>query len=109
MITVNQAVESAVNFALDIASVKTEYTAGDLNSENAAVFPLERLRVEEVNYSESDNVWLITLGWNDKEFEKSIGSTTLITGASAESPRTYKVIHINAETGDVLKMFMRNV
>lgn len=109
MITVNQAVESAVKFALDIASMKTNYPTSDSKMSQIVVFPLEKLRVEEVNYSETDNTWLITLGWNDKEFEKSIGSTTLITGASAESQRTYKVLHIDAETGDVKKMVRRNI
>lgn len=109
MITVNQAVESAIKFAIDIASMKTKYTISDSKSEQSTLFPLERLRVEEVNYSESDNIWLITLGWNDKEFEKSIGSTSLITGATAESPRIYKVLHIDAETGVVKKMVMRNI
>ena len=41
MITVNQAVESAIKFAIDIASMKTKYTISDSKSEQSTLFPLE--------------------------------------------------------------------
>ena len=108
MITVNEAVENAIKFATTIASMKTEYIPRESNKKQPVIFPLEKVRVEEVNYSESENAWLITLGWNDKEFKKKISSSTL-TGAIAESPRIYKVIYINSESGQVNKMVMRNI
>ncbi len=66
--------------------------------------------LEEVEYNEDDNVWLITLGYSPSltlldAVEKSL------TPLSALNPkeRKYKIFRIDAKTGKVLSMKIRTV
>lgn len=89
-IDVKKAVEIAIEFA--------EHIYGGEKEES----PLQAKRVEEVDFLEEKNRWLITLGWNDTAF-KEIPSAEM-AGAKSKIPRTFKVFHIDAEMGEVIKM-----
>lgn len=64
--------------------------------------PLEAIRVEEVDFSQDDTSWLITLGWNDQAFQE-IPSAEM-SGARSKIPRTYKVFHVDATDGTLKKI-----
>lgn len=64
--------------------------------------PLQAIRVETVDFSDTDKKWLITLSWNDTTFHE-IPSAEM-AGARSKIPRTFKVFHIDAEQGEVKKM-----
>ncbi len=89
-----------VKQAVDIAS---EFAQQIYGSEDAA---LEGIRVETVEYVESSNKWFITLGWNDAAY-KEIPSAEM-AGIKSKAPRTFKVFHIDAEKGEVVKMEARD-
>lgn len=63
---------------------------------------LRSLRTEEVEFSVSDNCWLITLAWDDTNY-REIPSAEM-AGIRYKAPRTAKVFHIDADKGEVLKM-----
>ena len=71
---------------------------------------LENLRLEEVEREESSNRWLVTLGYD-------VRSTLPPTSSLFQNPgevnwkyeRAYKLFRINAETGEVESMKIRNV
>lgn len=91
MIEVNDAIAAAHNFITDIYE-KTEQTQ------------LLDLQLEEVQRSEDDKFWLITFGFVRKknpinELQKVIGTT---------NERVYKLIKVNAESGQPLAMQMKN-
>ncbi|MBM4325761.1 MAG: hypothetical protein FJ118_01245 [Deltaproteobacteria bacterium] len=54
--------------------------------------PIARTRLEEVDLSEDEKYWLITLGWD----EDDLGIR-----------RVYKVFKVDSETGKVVSMRMR--
>ncbi len=89
-IDVKKAVEIAIEFAEHIYGGDAEKS------------PLQAKRVEEFDFLEAENRWLITLGWNDTAF-KEIPSAEM-AGAKSKIPRTFKIFHIDAETGQVIKM-----
>ncbi|HEU4561893.1 MAG TPA: hypothetical protein VFS20_28970, partial [Longimicrobium sp.] len=63
-----------------------------------ALFPeseLRHLRLEEVDRSEDDSRWLITLGW----VEPAVSGSGIVFSAGAQKlPRVYKLFEIDAET-----------
>ncbi len=85
-----------VKQAVDIASEFAQQIYGEEDSGLAGI------RVETVEYVEASNTWLITLGWNDTTY-KEIPSAEM-AGIKSKVPRTYKVFHIDAEKGEVVKM-----
>lgn len=99
MVDVKVAIDSAIKFAESIVDVDpyadpTEPT-------------LEAIRVEEVDFSEQTNTWLITLGWYDSAFKRYPSSLSQMAGATVTKPRIYKIFHVDAEDGNVKKMMMR--
>lgn len=88
MISMKQAVASAVDFA------KALYAEEHLTD----------LQVEEIESSEDDKLWFITLGWGAPP-----GSEPGLFGglSSAVMRRVYKVFSIDAETGEVISMKIR--
>lgn len=95
MIDVKQAVEAATAYARQL-------------------FPdeeLRHLRVEEVELSSDEQVWNITLGWVEPAVRENKGSLLLSTGTGElqKLPRVYKVFRVEAETGTVHGMKMREV
>jgi hypothetical protein len=90
MIDVKQAVQAAESYA-------------------RALFPeaeLRHLRLEEVERSENDSRWNITLGW----VEPAVSGNGIVFSAGAQKlPRVYKLFEVDAETGEVTSMKIRDV
>lgn len=93
MIDVKEAIECSLEFMKDIYS-------DDLDS-------FEAIRVEEVDYSESEDIWLITLGWTDRSLMEPPGPFAQISGTTTKPPRTYKTFHVHEKDGTVKKMGIR--
>lgn len=70
---------------------------------------LRHLRLEEVEMSSDDHHWLVTLGWVEPAI--SGNTVSLLTGANTlqKLPRVYKTFKVDAGTGDVRSMKIRNV
>jgi hypothetical protein len=67
----------------------------------------ERLRdllLEEVELSEKQNQWLVTIGFSLPKEEP-----VAIISPSRPLARHYKVVHVDAETGEPLSMKIRDV
>lgn len=96
MIEVREAVEAAEQFARD-AFGEDE---------------LKYLRLEEIELDEVGEEWKVTLGWVTPEdlsrFQARKG-LAVITGPPGKLPRTYKLFRVNAETGEVKSMKIRDV
>jgi hypothetical protein len=92
MITVKEAAQAAEKWVRDL------YPQTDL----------EHLRLEEVELSEDERFWHITLGW----VEPAVRGPTLRAMFSEEFrtlPRVYKTLEVDAETGAVKSMKIREV
>jgi hypothetical protein len=74
---------------------------------NAAV---SNVALEEVEFSDEDNCWLITLGLDGPVRNKSLSPATL-TAVNLFGPpsptRQFKVFKVNARTGQVISMKIR--
>lgn len=74
-----------------------------------SLFPeseLRHLRLEEVDRSEDDSRWHITLGW----VEPTVAGNGIVFSAGMRKlPRVYKLFEIDAETGEVVAMKIRDV
>ena len=91
MICIEDAVKAARDFAEKI------YTEGEL----------KQLRVEEIESSQDEKKWFVTLGWVEPAV-RQLGGFAGLTNATLEPlPRVYKIFTINAETGHVESMKMR--
>ena len=86
MVNVNEAIESAETFAKKVIDN-----------------PLTNIAVEEVELSEDEKTWLITLGWDEPM--KGVTSSALKSVIGPE--RIYKVFYVDIETGNVNKMKLR--
>lgn len=82
---------------------------GDLQS--FMKVPLESLRLEEVELSEDKGTWLVTLSYDSPDV--SMQRSNLVTLGEVMRPqkllRDYKIIKVNAETGEVEAMKIRTV
>jgi hypothetical protein len=90
MIDVKTAVLSAQNYLTSMQELLAE--------------PLKDLGLEEVELSEDKQTWLITLGYN-RPLETT--SNVLLPPGFTTHQRVYKLIKVNAETGDVEAMKIR--
>lgn len=90
MIDVKAAVSSASSYLRSLQDV-----IGD---------SLENLMLEEVELSDDKRFWLITLG-----FDRPSRSSFFPIGGSPTIQRTYKLFRVNAETGEVEAMKIREV
>lgn len=92
MISIEEAVKAARDFASKL------YSEGELKD----------LRVEEIESSEDDNKWFVTLGWVEPAVQQLGGFAGLANARIEPLPRVYKVFTIDAETGRVESMKMRD-
>lgn len=60
----------------------------------------ENLRLEEVEWREHENAWLITLGFDEPDRNR-------LSAAIGQPPRDFKTFEIEAETGRLRAMKMR--
>jgi hypothetical protein len=63
--------------------------------------------VEEVDLSEDNKFWDVTIGFTRLQESTSGGPMATLIGQSAEFKREYKVFRIDAETGDLRSMRSR--
>lgn len=92
MLSVKEAVEAAENWVRELYPKKE----------------LQHLRLEEVELSSDDRYWRITLGW----VEPAVRENTLAAALTKDVqrlPRVYKTLEVNAETGRVKSMKIREV
>jgi hypothetical protein len=90
MINVKEAVKAAHAFARDM------YADAEL----------ERLQLEEVELSDDERTWHVTLGWTDPAVTGT-ALPGLLTGPGL--PRIYKTFEVDADTGRVRSMKIRDV
>jgi hypothetical protein len=92
MIAVKQAVQAAQDWVRE------------LYPESA----LQHLRLEEVQLSSDERHWNITLGW----VEPAVRENAFVAAMSTDVrvlPRVYKTLEVDAETGAVKSMKIREV
>ncbi len=93
MISVKDAVNAALDWAREIYA-DTE---------------LQHLRVEEIKLSEDEKAWSITLGWIEPAVRSNAVTLANINGTLQKLPRVYKIFEVDAETGSVRSMQIRQV
>lgn len=101
MIDARKAVEAAVEYFNSLANLSDAALSPDLT--------LEEVELGEIGME--DRSWLITLGYNVK-LPGAKGETAELLGpimglGKSAQKRRFKIFKINAETGDVLSMKMR--
>lgn len=89
MIDVKQAAASAETF------VRSLYPETELHG----------LRIEEVDRSEDDSAWEITLGWRDPDPPP----VTVLFNPNQSSPRVFKTLRVDGATGQVASMKIRSL
>ncbi len=70
--------------------------------------PLNDLQLEEVEFEDSTETWLITLGFNVKNMNPMSGLGAALSGGQ-QFIRKYKVFSIDANSGKVKSMKIREV
>ncbi|GAB4280184.1 MAG: hypothetical protein Fur0025_07960 [Oscillatoriaceae cyanobacterium] len=74
------------------------------------LIPAENLRLEEVEISEDQNFWLITLGFNEaKKEQPNLNNSLFMAGITPNETRQYKIFRVNSHTGEVEAMKIRNL
>jgi len=68
---------------------------------------LESLRLEEVELSEDQGEWLITLGFDVPIKTNSLAN--LMAGTNSIYQREYKLLKVDSETGEVKSMKIRSL
>lgn len=71
--------------------------------------PLNNLRLEEVELSEDDQYWLITLGYDNPNKPRDLSNLSLVAPQLARLAREYKIFRIRSEDGEVKSMKIRQV
>jgi hypothetical protein len=90
--------------------VKTAVTAANSylqDIKDLMKIQLESLRLEEVELSEDQHEWLITLGFDIPIRTNSL--TNLMAGTSSVYQREYKLFKVDSETGEVKSMKIRSL
>jgi hypothetical protein len=85
MIDVKQAVRSAMEFARELFGEQE----------------LRHLRVEEVELSEDERTWNITLGWVEPAIREKYALVQGTDEGVQKLPRVYKLFTVDAERGTV--------
>ena len=94
MIDVKQAVQAATQYARDLFADQE----------------LRHLRVEEVELTEDRSIWNITLGWVEPAIRTRPSLVpSYADGGVVKLPRVYKVFDVDAESGEVRAMKIREV
>ena len=65
--------------------------------------------LEEVEFSEATNQWLVTVGFSLPETKEESTSLIMSSKKSRALSRRYKVINIDAETGELVSMKIRAI
>ena len=70
---------------------------------------LEDLLLEEVEFSEETNQWLITVGFTIISSKTQVSSVSLIPPKRDLLVRHYKIVRIDAQTGEPVSMKIREI
>ncbi len=92
-VSVKRAVRAAINYI------------NDLYAENN----LRDLMLEEVEFSTAADQWLVTVGFSLPETNEEAASLIMPSKTSRALSRRYKVVNIDAETGQPLSMKIRSL
>lgn len=92
MLTVKDAVHAAEEWVRDL------YPAS----------ALKHLRLEEVQLSDDEKTWHITLGWAERGVREN-GLAAALSREVSVLPRVYKSLEVDAESGAVRSMKIREV
>ncbi|NET10810.1 MAG: hypothetical protein F6K16_40210 [Symploca sp. SIO2B6] len=92
-VSVKSAVETAINYVKDLY----------------ANCNLRDLMLEEVEFSEAADQWLITVGFSLPETKEETQSLIMPSKTSRALSRRYKVVNINAATGKPVSMKIRAI
>ncbi|MDR1819553.1 MAG: hypothetical protein LBR15_04805 [Methanobrevibacter sp.] len=84
MIDTKQAIESSINYIRDVYE------------------QLPDLRVEEIELSDNEEFWIITLGWD--EIKKNNNLEQAMNPLFRGVKRAYKTFFVDSESGDIKKM-----
>lgn len=71
--------------------------------------PLENVRLEEVELSEDEKYWMITLGYDTFYRPYEVQNMLLSSADLQTRKREYKLFRVNAENGIVESMKIRTV
>jgi hypothetical protein len=93
MLTVKEAVQAAEKWVRDLYPKKD----------------IQHLRLEEVERSDDERYWLITLGWVEPAVREPTSLGAMFTHDLRTLPRVYKTLEIDAESGTVKSMKIREV
>jgi hypothetical protein len=91
MINVKEAVAKAVQYVLDIFACDT----------------ISDIRLEEVEFSDFERLWLITLSLVRKPKDTGLVSENLLNLQPSE--RVYKILAIDANNGEIKSMKIRQL
>ncbi len=95
--------------AMNITMIDVKQAVQAAESYVRSLFPeseLRHLRLEEVDRSEDGSRWNITLGWLEPAVA---GNGIVFTAGMRKLPRVYKLFEVDAETGEVTAMKIRDV
>jgi len=66
--------------------------------------------LEEVEYDDKDDAWLVTLGYDSRGLiKRKSGLSPLEIDEEEEVKRRYKLFKIKGQTGELISMKIRNV
>jgi hypothetical protein len=71
------------------------------------LYPIEQFKdvlLEEVDLSEDNEYWNVTIGFTRRQDTTSGGPMATLIGQSSEFKREYKVFQIDSKTGDLRSM-----
>lgn len=91
-------------------NVKTAVTAANnylQEMKDLIAIKFENLRLEEVELSENQGKWLITLGFDVPVKTSSLAD--LMANANSTYQREYKIFEVDAVTGEVKSMKIRSL
>lgn len=92
-VTVKSAVRAAIDYIQDLYTDKN----------------LQDLLLEEVEFSEDTDQWIVTVGFSLVEAKEGATSLLMPIESSRELSRKYKVVKIDAETGKPISMKIRSL
>lgn len=69
----------------------------------------QEIQLEELEMSEDGREWLVTLGWSTGRTIKRTAGPTALFDQEIIPERAYKIFHIDADTGTLRKMRIREV
>lgn len=70
---------------------------------------LQHLRLEEVELSDDERYWYITLGWAEPAVREPLSVSAVLDREVRVLPRVYKTLEVDAHTGIVRSMKIREV